>query len=251
MDRSTSTQYSTKVAAIGGALSTPGTTTVHVWVTRGSSMYLPGGSSDSWSLGAQPSSDRGLISHETHKSHLIGAIVGSVVGGITLTLIVALIFWRRRRKITLERDFYIDGESEGEHRIEPFPPATILPKSDDPPPLVVLPSSENNSTLSPKSASSPSFDPPVAGPSVSPSFSSSPQAPNSEKPSEPIPGAVEHDKPSEPIPAAVEHDKPSEPQPVEVEHAIDAGAAPTKEVLPPMYDPSWSGARQPVDSKSG
>jgi hypothetical protein len=167
----------------------------------------------------------------------VGAIVGGVVGGVVaLVLLGVLIFCcRRRRKGMTEQDFLIDDEHQPVHQVQPFAPVTQPPLhppqpfNNDPKGLAPPGLSSGYATSSPSShtgfpSSYPSspYSPPSSGPFSASSSSYEPSSPGKLPP-------------------------PTGPAPV-VEHAVDAGAVPppvpAKEILPPMYDPSWSGGQR-------
>ncbi|BEJ08132.1 hypothetical protein CcaverHIS641_0502170 [Cutaneotrichosporon cavernicola] len=174
----------------------------------------------------------------------LGAIIGAVVGGVvTLVIIGALILCcRRRRKEMTERDFFIDDDHQPIHQVEPYAPITH-PPAHPPQPYINDAKAMILSSGYPTS-SSPSGFPSTSSTSHPPStsYSSSPYVPRSHTSnpfSEPSTAAFELGSQSKmslnPVPMV----------PPVVEHALDGGALPppppAKEILPPMYDPSWSG----------
>ncbi|BEJ15607.1 hypothetical protein CspHIS471_0502120 [Cutaneotrichosporon sp. HIS471] len=168
----------------------------------------------------------------------LGAIIGAVVGGVvTLVIIGTLIFCcRRRRKAMTERDFFIDDDHQPVHQVEPYAPITHPPAH--PPQPYINEAKAMALSSGYLTSSSPSGFPSTS----STSYPSSPYVPHSYT-SNPFsePSAASYELPSQskmplnPVPMG----------PPVVEHALDGGAMPppppAKEILPPMYDPSWSG----------
>ncbi|CAK9781948.1 hypothetical protein CC85DRAFT_138296 [Cutaneotrichosporon oleaginosum] len=170
----------------------------------------------------------------------IGAIVGGVVGGVlALVLLGVLIFCcRRRRKAMTERDFLIDDEHQLVHQVNPYQPATPQlshpplhppqPYNNDPK-GIMLSSGEASLTSGYQSGYTSSYAPASGSFSAPSASSTSPYADS--------------------VPAPTKVPPTSAPAPL-VEHAVDAGSvpvpspAPNTEILPPMYDPSWSDAQR-------
>lgn len=173
----------------------------------------------------------------------IGAIVGGVVGGIAaLVLLGVLIFCCRRRKGQLtERDFLIDDDQHFhsvEPRVEPFghmaPPMSQA--SHDTIPLHAMASKEG-AMFSPVSHTG-------SSPPHTPLEADTKQRFHLLPPRSSVTGSSASSSSIRPT-----HSHPTPPSSQSwggdtvVEHAVDAGslAGQRKEVLPPMYDPNWSG----------